>query len=80
MTDLARQEHAALRNLVEQLIAATGDHLCWLGPVRRTAIEIRDRLDGGSSPVVEPVTANWQCPASGCRFAAIHPISHPCPL
>ncbi len=72
-----------LHDLVEELIAATDEHTYWLGPVRDTSLEIRELLaghGGAASPDAEPVTANWKCPAPGCRFVAINPMRHPCPL
>lgn len=26
------------------------------------------------------VLGHWWCPVAGCRFTAVYPTSHPCPL
>ncbi|MBB4934266.1 hypothetical protein F4561_005086 [Lipingzhangella halophila] len=80
---LTHAECHALRDLVDELIAATDDHIYWLGPVRDTSLELRELLtshDSAESPLVEPIWANWECPVKGCRFASITPMDHPCPL
>ncbi|MBB4931096.1 hypothetical protein F4561_001916 [Lipingzhangella halophila] len=80
---LTPTERHTLRDLVDELIAATEDRTYWLGTVRETSLEVRELLtrhDDSESPTVKRVTANWKCPAPGCRFAAINPIGHPCPL
>ncbi|WP_046470902.1 hypothetical protein [Allosalinactinospora lopnorensis] len=85
MMDLSPKERHALNDLVDQLVEATEDHAYWLGSVRQTSLELRERLtewlDTEQPPsAAEPIQAHWQCPASGCRFSSSPPMSHSCPL
>ncbi|WP_046469715.1 hypothetical protein [Allosalinactinospora lopnorensis] len=80
---LTYTECHALRDLIDELIAATDDNTYWLGPVRDTSLELRELLTGHDDeefPMVDPIWANWECPVEECRFSAIQPIDHPCPL
>ncbi len=42
---LTRDEIAALRALATDLVAATDDHVFWLGRVRDTALELQQTID-----------------------------------
>ncbi|MBB4934759.1 hypothetical protein F4561_005653 [Lipingzhangella halophila] len=79
---LTHRELHTLRDLIDELIAATEDHTYCLGPVRDTSLELRELLTSHDSEslTVERVTANWKCPVKDCQFASITPMSHPCPL
>ncbi len=68
-----------LSDLVEELIEATDDHVYWLGPVRQTSLELRELLTSRSQ-TKRGIFSTWKCPVEGCRFGAVKPIDHPCPL
>ncbi|GAA3739595.1 hypothetical protein GCM10022205_27190 [Spinactinospora alkalitolerans] len=44
--ELTPQERDALKELLDDLIALTDDHEFWLGRVRETSLELRERIAG----------------------------------